>query len=392
MGSGPTVVVSEGDSGGGDAPATDLGFPGFATLNTTRVGGPDPTASAAGVALAAHPSEGNIGRPRMVTLVPADSWQAGIAAASLSFPAIGSPVLLSGADEVPSVTASAIQKLQPTGVKRADGTQLLSIGGVAAPEDLEGLTIASDDPATIADEIDKRRTKLGGAADPDHILVVSSEQSDFAMPAAAWAARSGDPIVFADGDEVPQPTLDVLDRHKDARIYVLGPEDVISAKAVKELSVDKRKPTRIEGEDAVTNAIEFARFSDGTFGWNINDPGHGIVIANTSLPADAGASASLSAAGKPGPLLLTDDAATVPVPLRGFLLDTKPGYVDDPARAVYNHVWLIGDDAAISVPFQAEVDGLTELTRVSDGTAPPTDLNTDTSKLRRQSRPRSGNA
>jgi len=309
----------------------------------------------------------------MVTLVPADSWQAGIAAASLSSPSVGSPVLLSGADEVPGVTDSAIAKLQPTGVKRADGAQMLVIGGVAAPEDLEALTIASDDPATIADEIDNRREKLSGVAEPDHILVVSSEQPDFAMPAAAWAARSGDPIVFADGDNVPKPTLDVLERHKDADIYVLGPEDVISDKALDDLAVDDRKPTRVEGEDAVTNAIEFARFADGTFGWNINDPGHGFVIANTSLPADAGAAASLSATGKPGPLLLTDDAATVPVPLRGFLLDTKPGYIDDPTRAVYNHVWLIGDDAAISVPFQAEVDGLTELTKVSDGTGLPED-------------------
>jgi hypothetical protein len=371
---GPTVVVSEQDqSSNQDVAATDLGFPGFATLNTTRVGGPDPTSSAAGVALASHPSEGNVGRPRMVTLVPADSWQAGIAASSLSSPAVGSPVLLSDTDGLPAVTASAIAKLQPTGVKRADGAQMLAIGGVAAPDNLKALTIASDDPATIADEIDKRRAKLSGNAEPDHIVVVSSEESDFAMPAAAWAARSGDPVVFAAGDDVPKQTLDVLERHKDASIYVLGPEDVISAKAVKTLAVDDRKPVRIEGEDAVTNSIEFARFADGSFGWNINDPGHGLVIANTSLPADAGAAASLSATGKPGPLLLTDDADTVPVPLRGFLLDTKPGYVDDPTRAVYNHIWLIGDDAAISVAFQAEVDGLTALTKVTEGTGVPAD-------------------
>ncbi len=61
----------------------------------------------------------------------------------------------------------------------------------------------------------------------------------------------------------------------------------------------------------------------------------------------------------------------MPKALEGFLLDTKPGYVDDPTRAIYNHVWVVGDDAAISVPFQVEVDRLTELSKVSEGTGLP---------------------
>ncbi len=368
---GPTVVVTGGtgphstDSGS----SSDLGFAGFATLNTTRVGGADPTTSAAGVALAAYPSQGDVGHPRMVSIVPASSWQAGIAAASLAAPAVRSPVLFSGPDSVPDATAQAAAALGPTGVKRADGVQALVVGKVAAPEGLERIAIKSTDPAEIADQIDKQRAKLSGVRDPEHILVVSSSAGEFAMPAAAWAARSGDPVVFADGDRVPKQTLDVLARHKDAAIYVLGPKDVISDAAMKTLAVNGRKPVRIGAKDAVDNAIEFARFSDGTFGFGISDPGHGFVIANTSLPGDAAAAAPLSAAGKPGPLLLTDDAAQPPPALQSFLLDTKPGYVDDPTRAIYNHVWLIGDSAAISPQFQADVDHLTELAKVRQGTS-----------------------
>ena len=55
------------------------------------------------------------------------------------------------------------------------------------------------------------------------------------MPAAAWAARSGDPILFADGDDVPEATLEVVKRHPRAPIYVLGPGSAISSKALKEL-------------------------------------------------------------------------------------------------------------------------------------------------------------
>ena len=115
------------------------------------------------------------------------------------------------------------------------------------------------------------------------------------------------------------------------------------------------------------NAIAFARYASGSFGWNINDPGHGFVIASAARPLDAAAAAPLSASGDLGPLLVTDDAGTVPAALRGYLLDLKPGYANDPTRAVYNHVWLIGDEDAISVGLQAQVDELAEVAPVRSG-------------------------
>ena len=142
----------------------------------------------------------------------------------------------------------------------------------------------------------------------------------------------------------------MIEDNKDVPIYVLGPDKAISTKAVEELEKAGGDVTRIEGKDPVENAIEFARFTDGTFGWNINDPGHGLVLLNADRPADAGAAAPLSASGKWGPALLTDDSAELPGALRGYLLDLKPGYQEDPTRALYNHVWVIGDQAAISVP------------------------------------------
>ena len=45
-----------GQGGGDEQAATDLGFPAFATRNTTRVGGADPVADAAAVAQAVYPS------------------------------------------------------------------------------------------------------------------------------------------------------------------------------------------------------------------------------------------------------------------------------------------------------------------------------------------------
>ena len=126
-------------------------------------------------------------------------------------------------------------------------------------------------------------------------------------------------------------------------VYVLGPEPVISEQVLDRSRRIGTEPKRIGEDDAVSNSIAFARYTDGDFGWNVTDPGHGLVLANATRPADAGAAAPLSASGKWGPLLLTDNADVLPAPLEGYLLDIKPGYVDDPTRAVYNHAWLIGD-------------------------------------------------
>ncbi len=61
------------------------------------------------------------------------------------------------------------------------------------------------------------------------------------MPAAAWAARSGDPVLFLKRRAAPKPTLDALRRHRGVPVYVLGPTSVISDKALQ--AVRKLAPT-----------------------------------------------------------------------------------------------------------------------------------------------------
>ena len=39
----------------------------------------------------------------------------------------------------------------------------------------------------------------------------------------------------------------------------------------------------------------------------------------------------------------------------------QPGYEDDPGQAVYNRVWILGDEEALSVQAQARLDQITEL-------------------------------
>src|SRR4051812_9820466 len=87
--------------------AASLGFPGFATKNTTRVGGADPVTDAAGVALAVYPSASADSRPLAVTLADANDWQAAISAAQLMSRPLGAPVLLSEDGKLPQATTDA---------------------------------------------------------------------------------------------------------------------------------------------------------------------------------------------------------------------------------------------------------------------------------------------
>ena len=348
---------------------SDLGFPAFATRNTTRVAGEDPVANAAGVALATFPSGGAVKGPAAVSLVDSEDWASGIAVSALIADPIGAPILLTRDGELDELTSSALEGLDPTGGSASGGTQIFKVGDAGEAEGLETRALEGANSAEIAVEAAKLRERLTGEP-PEHILIASSDDPEFAMPAAAWAARSGDPVLFAQADSVPSATIEAIERLEDVPVFVLGPESVISSDAVDEMSKATESSVTRAGteDDPVTNAVEFARFVDGDFGWNINDPGHGFVIANLENPADAGASAALSGTGTWGPLLLTDDAERPSPALEGYLLDLKPGYEDDPTRALYNHIWIIGDEDSLAVDAQVELDEIAEVAPVESGT------------------------
>ncbi|HEX6666175.1 MAG TPA: hypothetical protein VF081_06230 [Solirubrobacterales bacterium] len=373
------VVAIIGGSGGdgddetADAPApvpaaepTELGYPAFATGNTTRVGGADPAANAAGVALAAFPSVTPAQRPAAVTLVSEDDWAGGIAGSVLMAAPVRAPVLISAADGAPDATEEALGALQPSGAKNTNGATAFAIGDVAAPSG-KVTKVAAGSPAVEAAAIARLRERLAGSP-PDHFVLAPEASPELAMPAAAWAARSGDPVLFSAVEKLPKATATALKRHPGVPVYVLGPSSAISSGVVREVAAIAKQVKRVSGEDPIANAIAFARYDDEDFGWSINDPGHGFVLTRTDAPLNAAAATPLSASGTWGPLLLTDDAGTLPTDLRSYFLDVKPGYTNNPTRAFYNHVWVIGDQEAIDVNQQAEVNELAELTRI--GSAP----------------------
>jgi hypothetical protein len=343
--------------------AAQLGYPSFATNNTTRIGGSDPAATAAAVALAVFPSTTQAQRPGAVTLVGEDDWQGAVAASVLMAAPVQAPLLVSTGDGIPEPTEQALEALDPQGSDSAKGVQAFAIGDVATPDGLKATRAKPSKPAALAAEIAALRDRLFGEP-PQHVVIASEADGAFALPAAAWAARSGDPVLYSGAKRLPAATATALKRHPKVPVYVLGPSSAITSDVVREIAKIDKRVRRVSGESPAENAIALARYAEGSFGWNVNDPGHGFVVARSDAPLDAALAAPLSASGTWGPLLLTENADTLPKVLRGYLLDVKPGYTTDPTRAFYNHVWVIGDQEAIDVNQQAEIDQLAELAKI----------------------------
>jgi hypothetical protein len=207
---------------------------------------------------------------------------------------------------------------------------------------------------------------------PHQVIVVPSDAPRaLTMPVAGLSAESGAPILFASARGVPRSTASLLAALHHPAIYVVGagqlhhPTVQILRHFGRVATING--PTSLGGEDRTPagNSIAIARFTDGTFGWGIKEPGHGLVFANAGRPLDGPGAALLSASGQYGPLLLLESASRIPPPLATYLADIQPAYTAAPQYApvhgVYNHGWLIGDETMISPVTQAELDSLLQI-------------------------------
>ncbi len=342
-----------------------------ATRNTTRLGGTDTAADAAAVARAAYPGLTPATRPQAVVLVDDRDWLAALAASVLSSAPTGAPILYSEGQALPEVSRQTLEAMRPPGAPTLGGAQVIEIGtttAVPAGELERRLHVGA--PAVTAAAVERLLLTLDRGSAPRQVIVLAADAAPaLAMPAAGLAAESGAPILFVTSQRVPTATATVLAGLHRPSIYVIDAA-ALGRHTLRELrgfgpvtSVTGGRTAA--GEDAaVQNAIEVARFTDGTFGWGVKEPGHGLVFANSERPLDGPAAALLSATGDYGPLLLLARADQLPPALARYLFDIQPAYSNPqfpPVRGAYNHGWLIGDEQAISGVTQAEIDSILEI-------------------------------
>jgi hypothetical protein len=343
--------------------AAELGFPVTATRNTTRVAGADAVADVAGAVSAVFPATSADNRPHAVAIVDKGDWQGAIAASVLMAQPLGVPILLSSGGKLPAVTNDTLKRLKPRGSPLARNAQIIRIGdGAAQIPGYRTAIIPGSDTYEVAAGID-RFFSVARAKPTGDVVVTTAEQPGFAMPAAAWAARSGDSVLFVKRNVIPPFTRSALRRHSHPNIYVVGPPSVISSKVASALG-KFGSVHRIDGLTPVQNSIAFTRYNHRGFGWGITTPGQNFTLANVSRPADAAASAPLATAGVFAPLLLTDRSDPLPSSLQNYFLDVQPGFQSNPNSGVFNHVWILGDDKTVSVAAQGRLDTITELVPV----------------------------
>src|SRR5438477_545189 len=134
-----------------------------------------------------------------------------IALAGCSIGSGGNDVAGGGGVATTAPTASQSQAAAKLGFPTVATRNTIRVGGA--------------DPYATAAAIDRFFTAIKGKPSP-HVIVASGEQAPYAMPAAAWAARSGDSILFTQRNHVPAVTLQAIRAHSKPDIYVLGPESV----------------------------------------------------------------------------------------------------------------------------------------------------------------------
>ncbi len=361
-------------TGAGEGPARRLapvlapGAVSVATRNTTRLGGANAIADAAAVARTVYPGLSPQSRPSVVALVDAHDWSAALAASVLASSPLGAPILYAeGASGLPRLTRESLAAMHPTGAASLGGAQVLALGYEQPLAGFSARRVRVGEPAVSAAEVEAVLAAAAGA--PRQVIVVAADAARaLQMPAAGLAAESGAPILFVTHTRVPAATAAVLRQLRRPTIYLLGAAQ-IGSRTRRELRA-YGAVTVIStgaGEEATPagNAIAVARFTDGAFGWGVKEPGHGLVFANAARPLDGPAAAPLSASGDYAPLLLLESPGQLPAPLSSYLGDIQPAYTSAPqfrpVRGVYNHGWLIGDEAAIGAVTQAQIDDLLEI-------------------------------
>lgn len=335
------------------------------TKNTSRVLGSTAESISLSTSCMIWPATETANRPKIVVVAPSESWQIQLIATDLIHHPSDGPLLVTGKDKISDAVLGELDRLNPVG--GGDGTKIITIG--MSDNAAKQLTdkgyqihqIKGDNFNKLAEDIDAYYSTVGGGL-PNSVIVASSEQAEYSIPAANWIAHMPEPLLYVTKDSIPAETESALGkRNGKANIYLLGPESVIS-KTV-ETSLQKHgKVTRIAGNNPYANSIAFSKFKDSAtgFGWGITMPGHGLLLVASSQAKDSIAASAFSHRGKHAPMLITDNSKA-PQELLDYLKALKPSFEKDPTEGPYTHLFITGDREWISVEQQGNLDSLIEI-------------------------------
>ena len=324
----------QGASGAGEqaalTPAVDPGDQLQFGRNTVRVGGISGADVAAGAAMAAYPPK-QANRPTSWFLVREDRWTDALLAAQFATDPIDAGLLVTNKEYLPTATVDVLNRVRAEGFPKGKGLKAI-VMSKAGTDVLLGLkerrlkatVMQEKTPFALARKLVPFHGGGAGRFSPT-IVVASAEERDYALPAAAWAAYSGDALALVERDQVPAATREIVAQREKLtleppHIYVIGPESVISDSVVRDLSA-YGPVKRIAGESAVETAVELARYRDPEtqFGWGFKRGPANVSIVNSADWRNAVGAFTFAATGPQAPLLLTDSSERLPEAVLAYL-------------------------------------------------------------------------
>lgn len=344
--------------------------------NVTRLGGAADAETMTYVLQVAYPATRAENRPNTIVRIAPD-WRIALAATPLLSRPFNAALLINSGDGSEAELTREIQRLRSPATSQSAPAvspaarpspsppsiteQKLMTIGLASAAGEEGIT--GEDPASIAAAIDERRANLIGSFSSNVIIVSADADYRWALPAGAYAARTGTPILFVTKDGIPPPTASALDRRKgQSHIFVLGPTAAVVRNVYDQL---KRygSVTRIEGRNSFDNAVRFAEFRNSATGFGWGHDGHGSrqwsvtnsILVNGDRWQDGLLAAHLTRRGKSGALLFTE-RDRLPAVVDNYLWRQRPIFANTPAEGPFNHIWVVGSFDRISYGTQAWAD------------------------------------
>jgi hypothetical protein len=363
------LLAVSGCGGGGSSPPSTPTAASIQTVpntveigrNVVRVPGVSPADVSAAATLTAFDPKRVTMRPEGWVLVPDDDWQDAVLAAQFAAAPISAGLLAIDREYIPPGPGDVLARIKPKGFPKAEGLEVMVLdkAGTDVYVDLQDLslkpTALTGDPVELAAKLVPFRGGWAGTYS-DVVLIVSAEDRDYALPAAAWSAYSGDTVAFVNRDGVPAATRELLVQRQKLRlrkptIYVIGPESVIPDDVSDTL---RRYGTvkRIAGRDAIGTSVALARYHDPStgFGWGIKRGPASVSLVSTSEWPNAIGALTFAAAGPQAPVLLTDSASELPSAVRSYLEDLRGS---KPSQA-----YVFGGTRALSSDLVAGLDEL----------------------------------
>lgn len=355
------IAACGGSSHAGTATPKQSASPPQYGANVVRVPGLSPADVAAASVLAAYPPSGSA-RPNGWVLTTPNDWQQALLAAQLAARPVDAGLLLTNQAFVPTPSQDVLGRLDIGSFPRSGGIQALLFRSFGR-DVLTYLTkLKLKVSQLLAPDLSSLGLKLvpyrGGFSHQysSNIVVVSSQARDYALPAGAWSAYSGDTIVFVTHGGIPDATRALLVQRQKLlaakpAIYIVGPTSVISPAVQAQLGA-YGQVKRIAGPTAIDTAIALARYRDPTtgFGWGLTHGPASVSLVNTGQWGNSVAAFNFAATGPQAPLLLTSDSGPLPTADVEYLRQLR--------SSGRNQGYVFGDTASISALTLGQLDAL----------------------------------